>query len=66
MVSKFEIESHYCIHFQRNILVKDIYSIFPPSYGLNSTTPVILNLFLCYAKKKQKNKLNMLVEPGIH
>ena len=41
-VREFEFQSHYYIHFQINTPGKSINPIYPPSYGLNSTTTVLL------------------------
>ena len=42
VVSKFELQSCYYIHFQTNTLGKGMNPPYPPSYGLNSTTSVLL------------------------
>ena len=40
-VSKFELQLHYYVHFQTN-LVKGMNPPYPPSYGLNSTTTALV------------------------
>ena len=42
VVSKFELQSLYYIHFWTNTLGKGMNPIYPPSYGLNSITSVLL------------------------
>ena len=42
VVSEFVLQSRYYVHFQANILGKVIEHPYRPSYGLNSTTTVIL------------------------
>ena len=42
VVSEFELQSHYHIHFRTNTLGKDVNPFYPPIYGLNSTTTVLL------------------------
>ncbi len=40
--SEFELQSRYYVHFRTNALGKDIEPLYPSSYGLNSTTTVLL------------------------
>ena len=42
VVSKFELQSCYYIHFRTNTLWERYEPPYPPSYGLNSTTIVLL------------------------
>ena len=42
VVSKFVLQLRYYVHFQANTIGKDIEPPYPPSYGLNSTTTVLL------------------------
>ena len=42
VVREFVIESRYYVHFQANILGTRYEPPHPPSYGLNSTTNVLL------------------------
>ena len=46
IVSGFELQSRYYVHFQANILGKGMKPPYPPSYGLNSTTTVLLGKWL--------------------
>ena len=39
--NKFKLQLRYYIHFQINILGKDIEHTYPSSYGLNSITAVL-------------------------
>ena len=41
VVSKFKCQSHYYVHFRTNTLGKGMNPPYPPSYGLNDTTPVL-------------------------
>ena len=52
IVSEFELQSRYYIHFQTNTLGKHIYPLIHPSYGLNSTTTILLQ-----ANKKKANNV---------
>ena len=42
VVSEFELQSRYYVHFRANTLGKGMSPPYPPSYGLNSTTTVLL------------------------
>ena len=42
IVNEFKLQLCYYILFQRNILGKGMNPLIPPSYGLNSTTTVLL------------------------
>ena len=42
VVSEFELHSRYYVHFLTNTLGKGMNPLLPPSYGLNSTTTVLL------------------------
>ena len=42
VVREFELQSRYYVHFQANTLGKGMNPTHPPSYGLNSTTTVLL------------------------
>ena len=43
IVSEFELQSNYYVHFMANTLRKGTYELpYPPSYGFNSTTTVLL------------------------
>ena len=42
VVSEFILQSRYCVHFWTNTLGKGVNLPYPPSYGLNSTTTVLL------------------------
>ena len=46
VVSKFELQLHYYVHFRANTLGKGMNPPYPPSYGLNSTTTVLLGEWL--------------------
>ena len=41
IVSMFELQSHYYVHFQTNTLGKGMNPLYLPSNGLNSTTTVL-------------------------
>ena len=43
---EFVLQSRYYIHFQTNTLGKGMNPHYPPSYGLNSTTTVLLGEWL--------------------
>ena len=42
LISKFELQLHYYIHFQTNTLRKAMNPLISQSYGLDNTTTVIL------------------------
>ena len=42
VVSEFVLQSRYYVHFRANTLGKGIEPPYPPSYGLDSTTIVLL------------------------
>ena len=42
VVREFVLQSRYYIHFRANTLGKGMNPTYPPSYGLNSTTTVLL------------------------
>ena len=42
VVSEFVLQSRYYVHFRANNLGKSMNPPYPPSYGLNSTTTVLL------------------------
>ena len=42
VVSEFVLQSRYHIHFRANTLGKGMNLPYPPIYGLNSTTTVLL------------------------
>ena len=42
VVSEFVLQSRYYVHFRANTLGKGMNPPYPPSYGLNSTTTVLL------------------------
>ena len=42
LISEFVLQSHYYIHFRANTLGEGMNPSYPPSYGLNSTTTVLL------------------------
>ena len=44
--SEFEFQLRYYVHFRANTLEKGIEPSYPPSYGLNSTTTVLLRKWL--------------------
>ena len=46
VVSEFVLQSHYYVHFLTNTLEKGMEPLYPPSYGLNSTTTVLLGEWL--------------------
>ena len=46
IVSEFVLQSRYYIHFRANTLGKDMNPPYPSSYGLNSTTTVLLGEWL--------------------
>ena len=47
VVSEFVLQSRYFVHFRANTLGKERYEpLYPPSYGLNSTTTVLLREWL--------------------
>ena len=46
VVSEFELQSRYYVHFQANTLGKCMNPPYPPSYGLNSTPTVLLGEWL--------------------
>ena len=41
VVSEFKLQSRYSIHFWTNTLAEKYEPLYPPSYGLNSTTTVL-------------------------
>ena len=41
-MNEFELQSPYYKHFRTNTLEKGMNPIYPPSYGLNSNTTVLL------------------------
>ena len=43
---EFELQSRYYVHFRANTLGKGMNLLIPPSYGLNSTTTVLLGEWL--------------------
>ncbi len=45
VVSEFEFQSRYYVHFRTNTLDKRYEPPYPPSYGLNSTTTVLEGCF---------------------
>ena len=46
VVSEFVLQSRYYVHFRANTLGKGIEPPYPPSYGLNITTTVLLGEWL--------------------
>ena len=46
VVREFVLQSRYYVHFRANILGKGIEPPYPPSYGLNSTSTVLLGEWL--------------------
>ena len=42
VVSEFELQSRYYVHFHANTHGKGMNHPYPPSYGLNSTTTILL------------------------
>ena len=42
VVREFVLQSRYYVHFRANTLGKGMNPPYPPSYGLNSTTTVLL------------------------
>ena len=46
VVSEFKFQSRYYVHFWANTLGKGMNPSYPPSYGLNSTTIVLLGEWL--------------------
>ena len=42
VIREFELQSRYYVHFRANTLGKGMNPVIPPSYGLNSTTTVLL------------------------
>ena len=46
VVSEFVLQSCYYVHFQANTLGKGMNPPYPPSYGLNSTTTLLLREWL--------------------
>ena len=42
VVSEFVLQSHYYVHFRANTIGKGMDTPYPSSYGLNSTTTVLL------------------------
>ena len=47
VVSMFELQSRYYVHF-RIIPLRKVWTPYPPSYGLNSTTTVLLEGWILY------------------
>ena len=41
VVSEFELQSHYYVHFRTNTLGKGMTPPYSPNYGLNNTTAVV-------------------------
>ena len=56
--SEFELQSRYYVHFRSHTLGKGIKPPYAPSYGLNSTTTVLLGewLWQCWHAIKQRNQ----------
>ena len=46
IVREFVLQSRYYVHFRANTLGKGMNPLIPPSYGLNSTTTVLLGEYL--------------------
>ena len=46
VVSEFILQSRYYVHFRANTLGAKYEPSYPPSYGLNSTTTIILEGWL--------------------
>ena len=46
VVREFVLQSRYYVHFRANTLGKGMNPPYPPSYGLNSTTTVLLGEWL--------------------
>ena len=46
VVREFVLQSHYYVHFRANTLGKGMNPPYPPSYGLNSSTTVLLGEWL--------------------
>ena len=46
VVREFVLQSRYYVHFWTNTLGKGMNPTYPPSYGLNSTTTVLLREYL--------------------
>ena len=46
VVSEIVLQSRYYVHFRANTLGKSMNPPYPPSYGLNSTTTVLLGEWL--------------------
>ena len=46
VVSEFELQSRHYVYFRTNTLGKDMNPPYPPSYGVNSTTTVLLGEWL--------------------
>ena len=42
VVSEFVLQSRYYVHFRANTLWERYEAPYPPSYGLNSTTTILL------------------------
>ena len=42
VISEFVLQSRFYVHFRANTLGKGMKPLIPPSYGLNSTTTVLL------------------------
>ena len=48
VIREFVLQSRYYVHFRPNTLGKGMNPLYPPSYGLNSTTTVLLGEWLCH------------------
>ena len=46
VVREFVLQLRYYVHFRANTLGKGMKPLYPPSYGLNSTTTVLLGEWL--------------------
>ena len=46
VVSEFVLQSRYYVHFRANTLGESYEPPYPPSYGLNNTTTVLLGEWL--------------------
>ena len=46
VVREFVLQSRYYVHFRTNTLAKGMNPPYPPNYGLNSTTTVLLGEWL--------------------
>ena len=64
-VKEFELQSRYYVHFRTNTLGKGMNPTNSPSYGLNSTTTVLLEEWLWHQKNPCCTQVLMMILPMV-